>query len=154
MSPVCLLHMGQCVLTSFPHISENEAVLHIITGNLAINYYLWHSQEFLTFVWLSTTQSSKNGTNLTWLDKAPREDPRSLIIFVELESLILSKLQGTSQASHLASHQTETTFTTTSWGDAHLSSTWIVKEKEKVLVFEHYLLIHRHFKHLKTDTIF
>lgn len=107
MSLVRLLHMGQCVLTSFPHISENEALLHIITGNPAINYNLWHSQEFLTFAWLSTTLSPKNGTNLTWLDKAPREDPRSLIVFVELESLILSKLQGTSQASHLASHLTD-----------------------------------------------
>lgn len=45
----------------------------------------------------------------------------SLIVFVELEYLILSKLQGTSEASHLASHPTETTCTT-SLGDVHLSS--------------------------------
>lgn len=150
MSLVRLFHMGQCVLPLVPHISENEALLHKITGNPAISYNL----EFMTFVWLSTTLSPENGTNLTWLDKALREDPRSLIVFVELESFILSKLQGTSQGSHLASYRTETTCTTTSWGDVHLSSTWIVKEKEKVLVFEHYLLIHRHFKHLKTDKYF
>lgn len=131
MSLVHLLHMDQAVLASFPHISEIEALLHIITGIPAISYNLWQSQEFLTFTWLSTTLSPKNGTNLTWLDKALREDPTSLIVFVELEYLILSKLQGTSQASHLSFHPTETTCTTTSLGDVHLSSIWIVKKKRR-----------------------
>lgn len=109
-------------------------------------------EEFLTFVWLSTILSPKNGTNLTWLDKVLNEVPRSLVVLAELEYLILSKLQGTLQASPLSSYPVETSCTTF-WRDVHINSIWMVKEKEGALFYAHQLLVHRPFKNLKTDTI-
>lgn len=54
--------------------------------------------EVLIFVWFSTALSPTNGTNLKWLDKALNEVPRNLVVFAEIDYLIISKLQGTLQA--------------------------------------------------------
>lgn len=69
---------AQAVIVSFLHILENEILSHIISNLSSIKTFDTVKYEFPTFTLLSTTLCPKDGTNLTWLDKALSQVLRSL----------------------------------------------------------------------------